>query len=273
MMPVKPVSMTAFTQQIDHLDWAHIAADLDSEGCALLPGLLSAAQVRDLTRQLNCPINDSRSEQISDQTLRGMALVRGELGHGQIYFFKNTLPRVLAVLRTQLYRHLAPIANRWNEVLDLAYRYPGTLERFVQSNHDAGQNQQLSHLHQLQESDYICLHQHNHGDLVFPLQVALLLSEPEQDFRGGELVMTEQRPRMQSRPLVLSLRPGDVALMSTGHRPIKGNKGFYRVNMKHAISRVRGGQRSGLELFFHHAPGNEQRDTHEQGSLLDTDRI
>lgn len=268
MTPVKPVSMTIFTDQIDRLNWTSIATALDSEGYALLPGLFSTAQLDVLTSQLS-----DQLRQINDLSRHRMSLARREPGHGQLLFFDDKLPEVLAALRTQLYRHLAPIANRWNEILKLDNRYPDTLDRFLQADHDAGQNRQLSHLHQLQESDYICLHQHNHGDLVFPLQVALLLSEPEQDFRGGELVMTEQRPRMQSRPLVLSLRPGDVALMSTGHRPIKGNKGFYRVNMKHAISRVRGGQRIGLELFFHHAPGNEQRDTHEQGSLLDTDRI
>ncbi|WP_193090754.1 2OG-Fe(II) oxygenase, partial [Advenella sp. FME57] len=189
-----------------------------------------------------------------------------------LFFFEDKLPEVLAVLRKQLYRHLAPIANRWNEVLEIGYRYPDTLDSFLQANHDADQNRQLSHLHRLQESDYIALHQRNDGQLVFPLQAVLLLSEPGQDFRGGELVMTEQRPRMQSRPLVLSLQQGDIAIMSTGQRPFKGSHGFYRVNMKHAISRVRSGQRIGLELFFHHAPGDNQRDTHEQRSLLDTDR-
>lgn len=253
--------------QIDQLNWTSIATDLGSEGYALLPGLLSAAQADALTSQLSDQLS-----QINDLALRNISLPRREPGHGQLFFFDDKLPEVLAVLRTQLYRHLAPIANRWNKILELGYRYPATLDSFLQANHDAGQNRQLSHLYRLQESDYIALHQHHDGQLVFPLQAVLLLSEPGQDFRGGELVMTEQRPRMQSRPIVLSMRQVDVAILSTGQRPFKGSHGFYRVNTKHAISRVRSGQRIGLELFFHHAPGDDQRDTYEQGSLLDTDR-
>jgi hypothetical protein len=259
--------MTTLTDQIDRLNWTSIATALDREGYALLPGLFSTAQLDVLTSQLS-----DQLRQINDLSPHRMSLARREPGHGQLLFFDDKLPEVLAALRTQLYRHLAPIANRWNEILKLDNRYPDTLDRFLQANHDAGQSRELSHLHRLQESDYIALHQRNDGQLVFPLQAVLLLSEPGQDFRGGELVMTEQRPRMQSRPIVLSMRQVDVAIISTGQRPFKGSHGFYRVNTKHAISRVHSGQRSGLELFFHHAPGDEQRDTYEQGSLLDTDR-
>ena len=264
--------MITLTNQIDRLNWTSIATDLDSEGYALLPGLLSATQVQALTSQLSDQLSGKSIGQINDPTLRGMSLARCEPGHSQLFFFEDKLPEVLAILRTQLYRHLASIANRWNKILQLGYRYPETLHRFLQANRDAGQNRELSHLHRLQESDYIALHQRNDGELVFPLQAVLLLSEPGQDFRGGELVMTEQRPRMQSRPIVLSMRQVDVAILSTGQRPCKGSKGFYRVNMKHAISRVRSGQRIGLELFFHLAPGDDQRNTYEPGSLLDTDR-
>ena len=272
MMPVEPVSMTAFTNRIDRLDWTRIATTLGSEGHVLLPGLLSAVQVRVLNNQLCDQINGPLSDQINGLSLRRMPLAQCETGRGQLFFFDDKLPQVLAVLRAQLYHHLAPIANRWNETRGLDYRYPDTLDRFLQSNRDADQNRQLSHLHRLQESDYIVLHQHNDGELVFPLQAAVLLSEPDRDFRGGELVMTEQRPRMQSRPMVMSLQQGDVAILSTGHRPVKGNKGFYRANMKHGVSRVRGGRRIGLALFFHHAPRDDQKDTHGQGSLLDIDR-
>lgn len=260
--------MTTLKSQIDGLNWTSITTDLDSEGYALLPGLLSAAQIDALTSHLSVQL----SSQVNELPLRSMLLARREPGHGQLFFFENKLPEVLAVLRTQLYHHLAPIANRWNHLLQLGYCYPNALDRFLQANRDAGQNRELSHLHRLQESEYIALHQRNDGQLVFPLQAVLLLSEPGQNFRGGELVMTEQRPRMQSRPIVLSMRQVDVAIISTGQRPFKGSHGFYRVNMKHAISRVRSGQRIGLELFFHHAPADDQRDTYEQGSLLDTDR-
>ncbi|MGX9936036.1 2OG-Fe(II) oxygenase [Advenella kashmirensis] len=259
--------MTTLKNQIDQLNWTRIATDLDSEGYALLPGVLSAAQADALTSQLSDQLS-----QIKELTVCNMSLARCEPDHGRLHFFEDQLPEVLAILRKQFYCHLAPIANRWNKILQLDYRYPETLDRFLQANHDAGQHRKLSHLHRLQETDYIALHQRNDGQLVFPLQAVLLLSEPGQDFRGGELVMTEQRPRMQSRPIVLSMRQVDVAILSTGQRPFKGSHGFYQVNMKHAISRVRSGQRIGLELFFHHAPGDNQRNTHEQGSLLDTDR-
>ena len=260
--------MTVLTNRIAHLDWTRIATALDSEGHALLPGILCAAQVQALRSQISNPL----SGPINDPLLRPVSLTEAGLGRGRMFFFDNRLPDILAVLRAQLYRHLAPIANHWNQLLGLAYRYPGTLERFLQANRHAAQRRQLSHLHLLREADYIALHQHKDGELAFPLQAVMLLSEPGRDFSGGELVMTEQRPRMQSRPLVLSLRQGDIAILSSGHRPVKGSKGFYRVNMKHAISRIRGGQRIGLALIFHHAPADDERDPHEQGTLLDLDR-
>jgi len=248
--------MTLLANTIDGLDWSRIATSLDSEGYALLPGLLPAAQSQALTNAMSGQSNNQMNGQINGLPLHRITLTDNDLGRGQLFFFNNQLPEVLATLRAQLYRHLVPIANRWNHVLNIGYRYPDTLDGFLQSNRQANQEREVSHVHQLQASDYLALHQRSDGELVFPLQVLIQLTEPERDFSGGQWVMTEQRPRMQSRPIVLSLHQGDVAIISTAQRPIKGSQGFYRVNMKHAISRVRGGQRIGLELFFHHAPGH-----------------
>ncbi|WP_408164310.1 2OG-Fe(II) oxygenase [Caballeronia jiangsuensis] len=138
--------------------------------------------------------------------------------------------------------------------MDVEYRYPAELEEFLRLNRTAGQVQQLSHLNRLGAGDYLALHQSSEGDHVFPLQVVALLSEPGKDFHGGEFVLTEQRPRMQSRPMVLPLGLGDMAIISTAHKPFRGTKGFYRVNLKHAISRVHRGERVGVALSFHDAP-------------------
>lgn len=223
---------------IETLDWSAIADQLDSEGQAVLPGLLATATslAQDMGR------------------LRRVSLASSDLGRGDLYYYGVDLPQPLATLRESLYPHLAAIANRWNETLGVEYRYPATLAAFLQRQREAGQTRPLSHLNRLGESDYLALHQRADGEHVFPLQLVGLLSAPGQDFTGGEFVMTEQRPRMQSRPMVLPLRQGDAALISTAQRPFKGSKGYYRVNLKHAISRVRSGERIGLELSFHDAP-------------------
>ncbi len=155
--------------------------------------------------------------------------------------------------RSAFYRHLASIANRWHEVLSVEYRYPAKLDDFLKRNRRAGQVRPQSHLNWLGAEDYLALHQRGGGEHVFPLQVVALLSEPGGDFEGAEFVMTEQRPRMQSRPMVLPLKRADAAIICTAERPFKGSRGYYRVNLKHAVSRVRSGERVGLELSFHDA--------------------
>ena len=162
-------------------------------------------------------------------------------------------PPLVTDLRTSFYRHLAPVANRWNELLDVSHRYPDTLDTFSLQNRKAGQARSQSNLSRLREGDYQALHQRSDGEHVFPLQLVALLSEPGKDFTGGEFVMTEQRPRMQSRPMVPPLRRGNVAIIAVAQRPHKGTKGYYRGNLKHAISRVRSGERIGLKLLFHDA--------------------
>jgi len=228
---------------IDRLDWARITAQLDVEGYALLPGLLDADQAHALRRRIDRP-----------EELRRMSLASGDLGCGELFYVGERLPMPLPMWRQAFYRHLALVANRWNERLAVAYRYPVELEGFLERNRRAGQARAQSHASRLREHDYQALHQRDEGEHVFPLQLVALLCEPGRDFTGGEFVMTEQRPRMQSRPMVLPLAVGDVAIITTAQRPCQGTKGYYPVNLKHAISRVRMGERIGLEVSFHDAP-------------------
>lgn len=235
--------MTSIHTTVDHLDWGRIAAQLDAEGHALLPDLLGKESARQLAQCMRTA-NDRRDE-------RPHAAM---LGGADLRYFGESLPTPLDAWRTALYGHLAVIANRWNETLGIAARHPATLEGFQQLNREAGQARAQSHLSRLVTGAHVPLHQRHDGELVFPLQVVAVLSEPGVAFQGGEFVMTEQRPRMQSRPLVLPLQLGDLAIIATAERPFKGTKGHYRVNLKHAISRVRMGERIGLELSFHDAP-------------------
>jgi hypothetical protein len=234
--------MTSPNTTLERLDWASIAAQLDVEGYAVLPGLLGTSTARDLARQ---------TETMS--AAHRVPLASADLGRGDLFYFGASLPASLEVWRMVFYRHFAVIANRWNETLGVGDRYPTELGDFLRRNRKAGQTKVQSHLSRLGLEDHVSLHQRNDGEQVFPLQVVALLSEPGKDFHGGEFVMTEQRPRMQSRPMVLPLKLGDAAIISTAERPFKGTKGYYRVNLKHAISRVRQGERIGLELTFHDA--------------------
>lgn len=234
--------MTSSSPLIDRLDWAGIAAQLDAEGHAMLPGLLDADAVRDLVRRTESP-----------RVVRAPPSSTGP-GRGDLFYFGTTLPAQLETWRTAFYRHLAGIADHWNEILGIGARHPTTLDDFLRRNREAGQTRTQSHLSRLGVEDHVPLHQCNDGAQVFPMQIVALLSEPGKDFHGGEFVMTEQRPRMQSRPMVLPLRLGDAAIICTAERPFKGTRGYYRVNLKHAVSRVRRGERIGLELSFHDAP-------------------
>jgi hypothetical protein len=228
---------------IDGLDWTGIAAQLSAEGYALVPGLLGPDAARRLARETPTTEAGHRLPQASNGPWRG----------GLHYSFDACLSPPWGVWRTAFYCHLATIANRWNEILGISDRYPAELDDFLQRNRQAGQFQPQSHVSRLGVEDYVALHQRSDGEYVFPFQVVALLSEPGTDFRGGEFVMTEQRPRTQSRPIVLPLKLGDAAIISTSVRPFQGTKGYYRVNLKHAVSRVHRGERVGVELSFHNA--------------------
>lgn len=225
----------------EHLDWSEIRRELDQEGYALLPKLVKPLCADLLRTFKSIPENGKTS------------LSALGMGSGEMLSFDGIYLSVLESWREKLYQHLAPVANGWNEKLEVSYRYPSEWSEFVERFQTEGQTKSLDHGVFLGSGDGLSLHQHNAGAHVFPLQLVALLSAPGRDFTGGEFVMTEQRPRMQSRPMVLPLQQGDLAIVCTSQRPFQGSKGFYRVNIRHAVSRIRDGQRWGLELFFHRA--------------------
>ncbi|WP_083745151.1 2OG-Fe(II) oxygenase [Variovorax sp. KK3] len=225
------------------IDRDRMAQDLDAEGSALIEGLLTRAECEALA-----------SLYPRDPFFRSRVLMeRHGFGRGEYKYFDYPLPERLAGLREQMYAELAPIANRWNEIMGIEVRYPPEHADFLARCHAAGQARPTPLLLQYGEGDYNCLHQDLYGEHVFPLQLVILLSEPGRDFTGGEFVMTEQRPRMQSRPMVLPLRQGDAAVIAVHHRPVQGTRGVYRVNLRHGVSRVRTGRRHTAGIIFHDA--------------------
>jgi uncharacterized protein len=182
-----------------------------------------------------------------------IVMARHCFGRGEYKYFAHPLPDLVAGLRTTLYPGLASVANRWNEAMGIDVRYPDVHAKFLERCHRAGQTKPTPLLLQYGEGDYNCLHQDLYGEHVFPLQVTLLLSAPRKDFSGGEFVLTEQRPRMQSRAEVVPLRQGEGVIFPVHHRPVRGTRGVYRVNMRHGVSRVRSGHRHTLGIIFHDA--------------------
>jgi hypothetical protein len=180
-------------------------------------------------------------------------MARHGFGRGEYKYFEYPLPRVVASLRTALYASLAPIANRWSEASERGDRFPATHVEYLRRCHAAGQCRPTPLLLRYGEDDYNCLHQDLYGELVFPLQLTVLLSQPGTDFEGGEFVLTEQRPRMQSRAEVVPLSQGDAVIFAVHHRPVRGTRGVYRVNLRHGVSRVRKGLRHTLGIIFHDA--------------------
>lgn len=224
-------------------DWAGVADDLDAQGCAMLEALLSPQECRAL------------ADLYADDRLFRSRVVMGRhgFGRGEYKYFGYPLPDTVASLRSAIYPRLSPIANRWNATMGIEVRYPGTHTEFIERCHAAGQPRPTPLLLQYGADDYNCLHQDLYGEHVFPLQVAILLSEPERDFSGGEFVLTEQRPRMQSRPQVVPLRQGDAVVFAVHQRPVQGTRGSYRVNLRHGVSRIRSGHRHTLGIIFHDA--------------------
>jgi hypothetical protein len=225
------------------IDWTEATSDLDAQGCAVLKGLITAEECRGLAARYP-----------DDRIFRNRIVMgRHGFGRGEYKYFSYPLPQPIAKLRPALYSHLQPIANRWNEAMDIDIRYPQSHEAFLVRCHKAGQLRPTPLLLQYGVGDYNCLHQDLYGEHVFPLQVAILLSEPHRDFDGGEFVLTEQRPRMQSRAEVVPLRQGDGVAFAVHVRPVQGTRGFYRVNMRHGVSRIRSGHRHTVGVIFHDA--------------------
>nr|WP_254212470.1 2OG-Fe(II) oxygenase [Burkholderia multivorans] len=229
--------------RVDTLDWHLIDTDLDGYGCAHVPRLLSLDECRALAALYP---DDTRYRS-------RVVMARHGFGRGEYKYFAYPLPTLVDALRTALYRHLAPIANRWNRALGIDTRYPADLAAFLARCHEAGQTRPTPLLLQYGPGDYNCLHQDLYGEHVFPLQVAILLSAPERDFTGGEFVLTEQRPRMQSRAEVVPLAQGDAVVFAVHGRPVQGTRGVYRVNLRHGVSRIRSGHRHTVGIIFHDA--------------------
>jgi uncharacterized protein len=225
------------------LDWSRIAASLDAHGCAVVNQALSAEECAALAATYD-----------AEERFRSrIVMARHGFGRGEYKYFAYPLPEIVARLRGELYPRLADIANRWNERMGIAVRYPAEHAAFLDRCHRAGQTKPTPLLLRYGEGDYNCLHQDLYGEHVFPLQAAFLLSEPERDFSGGEFVLTEQRPRMQSRAEVVPLARGDGVIFAVHHRPIQGTRGFYRVTLRHGVSRLRAGRRVTLGVIFHDA--------------------
>ncbi|PJI97644.1 hypothetical protein CLU85_2437 [Acidovorax sp. 69] len=227
------------------IDWPTATEALHQQGSAVLPQLLSAPE---------CSALAGLYSGASESTFRSRVVMqRHGFGQGEYRYFSYPLPRVVAGLREALYPHLAPIANQWNTAMGIDVRYPARHADFIARCHAAGQLRPTPLLLQYAPGDYNCLHQDLYGEHVFPLQVAILLSEPGHDFTGGEFVLTEQRPRMQSRAEVVPLLRGDAVVFAVHHRPVQGTRGPYRVQMRHGVSRLRSGQRHTLGVIFHDA--------------------
>jgi hypothetical protein len=229
--------------RVEALDWERITAEIETEGHAILPSLLSAEECAALVA----------SYEVDAQFRSRVVMARHGFGRGEYKYFAYPLPGLILSLRTALYPRLIGIANRWNEAMNIAVHYPDEHEEFLDRCHRSGQTRPTALLLQYGEGDYNCLHQDLYGEHVFPLQVAFLLSSPGQDFTGGEFVLTEQRPRMQSRATVVPLVQGSGVVFAVNNRPVQGTRGSYRVKMRHGVSKLRSGIRHTLGIIFHDA--------------------
>jgi hypothetical protein len=225
------------------IDWARVGAELDAFGCATTGPLLDAPACEALAALYDR----------EDGFRSRIVMARHGFGRGEYKYFATPLPDPVAALRAGFWPHLAPIANRWNAAMGLAPRFPADHADFLARCHAAGQARPTPLLLRYGPGDYNCLHQDLYGEHVFPLQVAVLLSAPGRDFTGGEFVLTEQRPRMQSRAEVVPLAQGEGVIFAVHHRPVQGTRGIYRVTLRHGVSRIRVGRRHTLGIIFHDA--------------------
>jgi uncharacterized protein len=238
----RPMS-SSIGQRVAALDWSAVVSDLDDYGCATTGPLLTANECAGLAKSYD-----------TDQLFRSrIVMARHGFGRGEYKYFAYPLPQIVAALRDALYPALVHVANRWNNALGIDLTYPSTHAAYLRRCHADGQRKPTPLVLRYGPGDFNCLHQDIYGENIFPLQVAFLLSEPERDFTGGEFVLTEQRPRMQSRAEVVPLRQGEGVIFPVHHRPVRGTRGTYRVNMRHGVSRLRSGCRHTLGVIFHDA--------------------
>jgi uncharacterized protein len=235
-------NLVSFEHTVSALNWKSIEADLQERGCALAGRLLSNAECTQLSAGYD-----------SETAFRSRVIMaRHGFGQGEYKYYKYPLPELISGLRTALYPHLAAVANRWQEALG-GREFPATHEAYLRQCHKAGQRLPTPLLLRYGEGDYNCLHRDLYGEMVFPLQVTVLLSAPGLEFAGGDFVLTEQRPRMQSRVEVMPLQQGEAVIFAVNERPVRGTRGVYRVAMRHGVSRIRSGQRFTLGIIFHDA--------------------
>lgn len=241
--PDRAAATPGIDARVDAIDWQTVAADLDGQGWGVLSRFLAPAECREIAGLYE------RGGRFRSKVV----MARHGFGRGEYQYFAYPLPGLVDGLRAALYRHLAPIATRWNAAMAIDVRYPAEHAVFLERCHAAGQTRPTPLLLQYGPGDYNCLHQDLYGEHVFPLQVAILLSEPGEDFEGGEFVLTEQRPRMQSRPSVVPLRRGDAVVFAVNQRPVEGSRGVYRTMLRHGVSRIRAGRRHTVGIIFHDA--------------------
>ena len=230
-------------ERVNAIDWARVSADLDAQGWSVLPGLVTDGEGDDIVGMYDGG-KGFRSH---------VVMARHGFGKGEYRYFSYPLPDLVYDLRATLYPRLVTIANAWHERMGNAVRFPADHAGFLDRCHAAGQTRPTPLLLQYGPGDYNCLHQDLYGEHVFPLQVATLLSQPGEDFEGGEFVMTEQRPRMQTRAAVVPLGRGDAVLFAVNSRPVRGGRGDYQVKLRHGVSRLRSGRRHTLGIIFHDA--------------------
>jgi hypothetical protein len=233
----------SIADRVRAIDWTRVEQDLDAQGSAIIGDLLPPSEceaIADLYQR-------------DDNFRSHVVMARHGFGRGEYKYFSYSLPEVIEDLRTDFYRALVPTANRWNTAMRVGIRFPENHADFIKRCHQAGQVRPTPLLLQYGANDYNALHQDLYGEHVFPLQLAILLSEPGKDFTGGEFVMTEQRPRMQSRPIVVPLRQGDGVVFAVNNRPVQGSRGVYRVNLRHGVSRIISGTRHTVGIIFHDA--------------------
>ena len=236
-------SSSNMAERVGAIDWEQVSHDLDALGSAIVGRFLSPVECNTLA-----------SLYAQDELFRSRIVMAHQgFGRGEYKYFRYPLPQIVADLRTAMYPYLVPVANRWNTAMGIHVRYPERHADYIARCHRAGQVRPTPLLLQYGKDDYNCLHQDLYGEQMFPLQLTILLSEPEKDFTGGEFVMIEQRPRIQSRPIVVPLQQGDAALFAVNQRPVQGSRGVYRVKLRHGVSRVRSGHRHTLGVIFHDA--------------------
>jgi hypothetical protein len=238
-----PGADPTLAQRLGAIDWAGVEQALDAQGWAVIQGLLPPGTCRAI----------AAGYADGGRFRSRVVMQRHGFGQGEYQYYAYPLPDEVALLRERLYPPLAGVANRWCRALGQDTRFPPAHAQFLQRCHAAGQQRPTPLLLQYQAGDYNCLHQDLYGEQVFPLQVALLLSRPQQDFEGGEFVITEQRPRMQSRPHVVPLQQGDAVVFAVNERPVQGTRGVYRVKLRHGVSQLRTGRRHTLGVIFHDA--------------------